>query len=468
MNRMLLLITLFSCASLVTPSVAGAGEAVPNGVVAIEAEVQVDFGEMADAMGLDDAIMTHVFRTSGVVVTASRIAVSRASIEMPGVEFGPMPLTPKTISVHAITSNGERRKGKIVESPVDGIAMIEIEGSTPLVPAAASPTLPKVGTDLIGVARLPKRFGYAPRTIRGYVSATVAKPGSFLVIEGDFSPGDGIFDANGRLVGIATTLPNEPSDLEGFGMVGTAPVMLCAPTGALRTGDAPVAGEAKEGQPDLGADAPMDPEGPEVFAEIDRDSDGTLTPEDFVGYAKTRLIGAPSEILESFAKVVDQNSDGKITRAEFAARFDRLEEVPGIMVTDEEFEDGEFEEGDDGEPSKPDGPPAGWLSDFDAAQKAASEAKQPLVVVFSASWCPPCQDLKKKVYPLESVKKELASWTAVYIDVDQHEALATQHGIEGIPTLIVFDAKGKELRRKVGCEPTESAFLDFLQEPKRD
>lgn len=47
------------------------------------------------------------------------------------------------------------------------------------------------------------------------------------------------------------------------------------------------------------------------------------------------------------------------------------------------------------------------------------------------------------------------------IDIDETPNLAMQYGVRGVPTLIVLDDDGKELRRKVGMQ-RESDLLQFL------
>ncbi len=72
----------------------------------------------------------------------------------------------------------------------------------------------------------------------------------------------------------------------------------------------------------------------------------------------------------------------------------------------------------------------------------------PMVVDFSAEWCPPCRQLKPIFADL---KKEYAGKVDfVSIDVDNNSELAEQYKIESIPALVYINPDGKEVFRTVG------------------
>ena len=67
------------------------------------------------------------------------------------------------------------------------------------------------------------------------------------------------------------------------------------------------------------------------------------------------------------------------------------------------------------------------------------------VLKFAAEWCGPCKMLSsvlEKYYdgdvPIEN------------IDIDQNSEVAVRYGIRGVPTLVLLDDNGGELRRKSG------------------
>lgn len=77
---------------------------------------------------------------------------------------------------------------------------------------------------------------------------------------------------------------------------------------------------------------------------------------------------------------------------------------------------------------------------YASAFAEAQAAQRPLVVVVTATWCPPCQVLKNKVInPLEA-KKGFDNVILAYVDMDKEPTLAKQLiGTQGIPQMIVFE-----------------------------
>jgi len=85
---------------------------------------------------------------------------------------------------------------------------------------------------------------------------------------------------------------------------------------------------------------------------------------------------------------------------------------------------------------------------------------KPTLVDFFASWCGPC---KMQAPILQEVKAELGDdVNVVKIDIDANQALAAQHNVRSVPTLILF-RNGKPEWRGVGLH-TKAALVDKLRE----
>jgi thioredoxin 1 len=69
---------------------------------------------------------------------------------------------------------------------------------------------------------------------------------------------------------------------------------------------------------------------------------------------------------------------------------------------------------------------------------------------FYADWCGPCQMLEPIVASLAAETPA----TVAKVDVDAHQGLASQYGVRGVPTLVLF-ADGEAVERIVGVQEKE-------------
>jgi thioredoxin 1 len=62
-------------------------------------------------------------------------------------------------------------------------------------------------------------------------------------------------------------------------------------------------------------------------------------------------------------------------------------------------------------------------------------AERPVLVDFSAAWCGPCK-VQKPV--LEKFAVEHPELDVVYVDVDESPRVSEAHGVQAMPTLMLF------------------------------
>lgn len=111
-------------------------------------------------------------------------------------------------------------------------------------------------------------------------------------------------------------------------------------------------------------------------------------------------------------------------------------------------------------------PPAAafeWRTDLDAALAEAGARGVPVLVDFTASWCPPCIAMRHDVWPDAEVGRLVeARVVPVVIDVDRDPRTAERFDVSGIPTILVLDADGRVLQQ-AGYLP-RSGMLRLLRE----
>ncbi|MBL8954473.1 MAG: thioredoxin [Myxococcaceae bacterium] len=74
----------------------------------------------------------------------------------------------------------------------------------------------------------------------------------------------------------------------------------------------------------------------------------------------------------------------------------------------------------------------------------------PVLVDFTATWCPPCRAIKPSLEELAAQYQGKAAVVAVDVDVSQ--ATSQQFGIRAMPTLLMFKG-GKVVNQLVGAAP---------------
>ena len=103
--------------------------------------------------------------------------------------------------------------------------------------------------------------------------------------------------------------------------------------------------------------------------------------------------------------------------------------------------------------------------DFSKALAKAREEGKPVIAIFSAAWCGPCQTMKNDVYPSGAVKPYHDKFVWAYLDADSpgNQASMKEFGASGIPHIEFLDSAGKSIGKQVGSSPAEN-FAKRLEE----
>ncbi len=110
-----------------------------------------------------------------------------------------------------------------------------------------------------------------------------------------------------------------------------------------------------------------------------------------------------------------------------------------------------------------------WESDMPAALERARNEGKPVLVNFYADWCVWCKRLESTTLRDAKVASVLQNRVVpLSLDVESDgKELSDEYRVDGLPTIIVLDAGGKEIGRIPGYMPPDS-FLErvegFLQQ----
>ena len=87
---------------------------------------------------------------------------------------------------------------------------------------------------------------------------------------------------------------------------------------------------------------------------------------------------------------------------------------------------------------------------------------RPMMVDFSATWCPPCRQLKPIFEALKDEYKGKIDF--VTIDVDEMPQLSASYGVQSIPTIIYINPEGTEISRTIGFHDRDELKADISQQ----
>jgi len=95
----------------------------------------------------------------------------------------------------------------------------------------------------------------------------------------------------------------------------------------------------------------------------------------------------------------------------------------------------------------------------DAFAAEVLESGTPVLVDFTAAWCPPCRVMKPVLAELAAEREDVK---VVQLDVDADQRTAAEYGVLSMPTFILFK-DGREVQRLVGARPKRRLEAELAQ-----
>ena len=116
------------------------------------------------------------------------------------------------------------------------------------------------------------------------------------------------------------------------------------------------------------------------------------------------------------------------------------------------------------EPS-PAAPAIEWRTRLDKAMDLARQDGKPLLLDFTASWCPACREMERRLWSRPDVVTLSDKFVCVKVDVDRSPELAQRYRTQALPTLVVSDPWGTEIARRQGFGAPEEYLTLFRAMP---
>ncbi len=111
-------------------------------------------------------------------------------------------------------------------------------------------------------------------------------------------------------------------------------------------------------------------------------------------------------------------------------------------------------------------PPANWTPYQKDLYESAITANDKIIIDFYADWCGPCKELDRKTFSDPQVIKALSGFKTLKADLtksgsEEVEELRTFFKVTGVPTVIIINSQGKEVKRITGFVPAEEFLEDI-------
>jgi len=118
-----------------------------------------------------------------------------------------------------------------------------------------------------------------------------------------------------------------------------------------------------------------------------------------------------------------------------------------------------------------------WQTDYKAALEQAAKENKPVLLDFTGSdWCGWCIKLTKETFSQPEFQK-FAEKNLILVELDfpnnkpqpdsvkkQNAELQAKYGVEGFPTLVLLNSKGKEIARNPGYLPGgPKGFIEWFE-----
>lgn len=103
-----------------------------------------------------------------------------------------------------------------------------------------------------------------------------------------------------------------------------------------------------------------------------------------------------------------------------------------------------------------------WVEDYNTGVALAAQSGKPIMLYFTADWCPPCKELQKNVFSREDVVLASRQLINIYLDVDKDRATMEAYKVRSIPIIFFLDSTAEIVSTILG----DRSAKEFLKHMK--
>lgn len=101
-------------------------------------------------------------------------------------------------------------------------------------------------------------------------------------------------------------------------------------------------------------------------------------------------------------------------------------------------------------------------TNYAEALKQSKNNNKNILLVFSATWCGPCNKFKSEVLKDENVKKKMNDYIFLIIDIDAEPVLTKKCNVTAIPSILILNNKEEIIKSTVGFKDKKS-FINWFE-----
>lgn len=102
------------------------------------------------------------------------------------------------------------------------------------------------------------------------------------------------------------------------------------------------------------------------------------------------------------------------------------------------------------------------ITSYQDAVNTAKAKNKDMLLIFSASWCPPCQRMKKTTLKNDRVKSAMSNYVVYKIDVDIEDVLSDRYKVRSIPRYLIVNPDEKVIKNAGGYKSPDD-FIRWLK-----